>query len=225
MTVGERWSEPAVSILPPAMTQWNMHGILQQYVDDTSEKTKFTEATSNPLLAQTKGQCKLLAAVVWKRNQYVFKRQQAILCHQCFPTVTCMLVHEEGTADSGLSWLSSSLSGCKPSACDLLMHRCTSCIIKVYLKAHRLTWWCVSFSTLAPFTATTRSPARSPDSSAGEPSSTLRMNCPLFPFSPCKWNPYPFSPFVMTQSRGFHSLAIASFKSPAVLKLKQDNQM
>ena len=79
-----------------------------------------------------------------------------------------------------------------------------------HVNARLLAWWCVSFSTLAPFTATTRSPARSPDASAGEPGSTLRMNCPLFPFSPCKWNPYPVSPFTMRQSRGFSSLVIST---------------
>lgn len=73
-----------------------------------------------------------------------------------------------------------------------------------------LTWWCVSFSTLTPFTATTLSPAHSPDSSAGDAGSTLRMNCPVFPFSPCRWNPYPVSPLAMIQSRGFRSLAIWS---------------
>lgn len=64
------------------------------------------------------------------------------------------------------------------------------------------TWWCVSCSTLSPFTSTTRSPARSPAASAGEPGSTLRMNCPLLPFSPCRWKPYPSGPFSMQHSRG-----------------------
>lgn len=78
-----------------------------------------------------------------------------------------------------------------------------------------LTWWWVSFSTLTPFTATTRSPARSPDASAGDPGSTLRMNCPLLPFSPCRWNPYPLSPFVMRQSRGVRSLVISYRLKPS----------
>ncbi|TNN83402.1 hypothetical protein EYF80_006383 [Liparis tanakae] len=49
-------------------------------------------------------------------------------------------------------------------------------------------WW-LSFSTSSPFTNTRRSPAWSPDVSAGLSGSTNRMNWPVLPFSPWRWKP------------------------------------
>lgn len=65
----------------------------------------------------------------------------------------------------------------------------TYMILKTLFIEPSLTWWWVSFSTLSPFTSTTRSPARRPAKSAEEPGSTLRMNCPPLLRSPCRWNP------------------------------------